>query len=173
MLTPALRQHVAAVTRVLQIIMFALAMGVASYLAVTLATADGPLDPNPEITYGGIMFAIVGIVVGFVLNAVIAGKQRQQLAATAESGDESGLSRDAGALLGGYQTRRIIQGALLEGPAFLNIFAYQQARETYSLAIVGLLLAGLVMLIPLRPLVERWLENELREVRELRAMHRP
>ena len=90
--------------------------------------------------------------------------------------DSSGPEeRVAGSQLGALVQEKLkaFEGALLEGPAFLNIFAYQQARETYSLAIVALLLAGLVMLIPLRPLVERWLENELREVRELRAMHRP
>jgi MFS family permease len=177
MLTPVERRSVGGVTRTLQIIVGALFAGVLSYLVFVLVAAPPPGAPAGGISLAlmGIAFAAAAVIAAAVVPRILAAQCRATM--VADRGEAravpSGLpTGDVGRLLGDFQVRRIIAGALLEGGAFFNVFAYQMERQTYTLGIVIALLLGLLTLIPLRPLVEQWLERELRTVRELRDLQR-
>jgi hypothetical protein len=170
MLTAEEKKSVAAMTRILQIIIFSLAMGATMFLVVVLTTPP----PNPlsqSLVWLGVGFAALQIVLATIVPRIIAAQQRKAIVDREASVDGRATSEsDAGACLQGLQVRRIIAGALLEGAAFFNLVAYMQGRHPYSLTAAIVLIVGIVLLIPLRSLVEQWLERELRTVRELRAL---
>jgi hypothetical protein len=172
MLTPEQRKTVADVTRVTQIIIFALCAGVATYLAVAVTIRDPQGDPG-QLAIAGLAMAISCGVAALVLPPFINAQQREAVADRVDPQTGQPLSGDdAAAVLGNWQIRKIIRGALLEGAAFFNTFVYQIGGPEYSLAIAVLLLVGLAMLFPLRWLVEDWLDGELRTITELRQLRR-
>jgi hypothetical protein len=163
MLTPDERKTVARFTRLLQIIIFSLVMGATAFLVVVLVV-PAPERLNETLVWPGVGFGVLQLVLAAVVPQIILRKQRQ----AAVSGPTP--ISEVGSLVAGIQVRRIIAGALLEGAAFFNLVAYMQGRQVVSLAMAGALIAGLVTLIPLRSLVEQWVETEVRTIRELRQL---
>jgi hypothetical protein len=176
MLSPEERQAVSGVTRTLQIIVGALIAGVITFLLVVVfATQPADGDRPANLALIGVAFAVVAAVAAASAPRLMAAQSRSALVTgRPASGAAPGNlpAGDAGMLLGGFQVRRIIAAAILEGAAFFNVFAYQTERQTYTLGIIAALLCGLLALIPLRPLVEQWLERELRTIKELRDLQR-
>jgi hypothetical protein len=172
MLTPEQQKHAADVTRITQIIIFALCAGVAAYLAVAVAIRDPQGDPG-QLAIAGLAMAIGCGVAAMVLPPFINAQQREAVAKRVDPSTGQPFSGDDAAIvLGNWQVRKIIRGALLEGAAFMNIFVYQSGGPDYSLVIAVALLLGLAMLFPLRRLVEDWLDGELRTINELRQLRR-
>ena len=174
MLSDYERRAAANISRVLQIIVLALAAGPAAFLAfVALRPMPQEEREKPLLTAPlAAGAAAAAAIMAVVLPQVIGSQQRKALAAKPAEGNAlSPTAGDVMASLGGYQTRRIIAAALLEGAAFFNIVAYMFERQTYSAAIAVALIVGVLMLFPLRSLVEQWLERELRTVRELRELN--
>jgi hypothetical protein len=176
MLTPEQRQAVSGVTRTLQIIIGALCAGAVSFLAFVLVAAPPPAaEVGATLSIIGVAFAAMVTAAAAIVPRILAVQNRAKMVhggATTSSEHTGAPGGDVGSLLGDFQVRRIIAGALLEGGAFFNLVAYQIERQTYTLGIVAALLLGLVTLVPLRPLVEQWLERELRTVKELRDLQR-
>jgi hypothetical protein len=166
MLTPEERQTVAGFTRTLQIIVLALCGGVTSYLLFVVFAMPAPAGDGRTMSLLGVVFAASVVSAAAVVPRIIGAQQRSALV------NDQSPANDAARLLGDFQVRRIITAALLEGGAFFNVFAYQMERQAFTLGIVLALLLGLVMLVPLRPSVEQWLERELRTVKELRQLQR-
>jgi len=85
--------------------------------------------------------------------------------------DEVFLERngDAGRLCAEFHRLTIINAALLEGPAFFMLIAQQMEPHWGNLVVVGMLLGGLLLRIPTRAGLERWLGEQLRVVEDLRA----
>ena len=174
MLTPDERKLTASTTRITQIIIFALLAGTASFFAVVVLMKHDPPQPDQKLAYMAAASAVAGIIAALVVGSLIISQKRVELAALPQDGSsDAPTTRDATKLLEGFQIRRIIQGALLEGSAFFNLVVYQQQQKTYSLAIAATLMVGLALLFPLRPLVENWLDCELRKVRDLRNLRDP
>jgi hypothetical protein len=169
MLTPEERATVAQSTRLMQIIVLALVAGVGAYL--TFAVMNREADNDQPLAPMGAAFAAASFAGAVIVPTTMAGQQRRAVAdgATTSTGNPATAS-EAGQLLVGLQTRKIVATALLEGAAFFNIFIYHSGGPTYSLAICIALLLMMISHIPLRPLVENWLERELRTVRELRQL---
>jgi len=175
MLTPEERKIAGNVTQITQIIIASLWLGVGAYFGFVLVRQDGgQAAPDAHLAPIGAVVAAGALILSVVLPRFIAAQQRQAVVdeAPSEATLENVQGSDAFKLLAGYQVRRIIRGALLEGAAFLNVFAYQQGRQAYSLAVIAVLLLAIAVLFPLRPLVEDWLDSELRAVRELRSLRR-
>ena len=172
MLTPEQKETVAGFTRTTQIIIFALCAGVATYLAVAIAVRDAERDAGP-LPVAGIAMAVCCGAAALVLPPFINNQQREALARRVDPQTGRPIDGDDATLvLGNWQVRKIIRGALLEGAAFFNVFVYQTGGPDYSLGIALLLLAGLASLFPMRRLVEDWLDSELRTINELRQLRR-
>jgi hypothetical protein len=172
MLTPEQKDAAAGFTRTTQIIIFALCAGVAAYMAVAVALRDAEQEAGP-LPVAGIAMAVCCGAAALVLPPFINNQQREALARRLDPQTGRPIDGDdASLILGNWQVRKIIRGALLEGAAFFNVFVYQTGGPDYSLAIAVLLLVGLAALFPLRRLVEEWLEGELRTINELRQLRR-
>jgi hypothetical protein len=169
MLTPDELKTVAGFTRVLQIIVFALAMGASTFLVVVLVM-PAPEQLNETLIWPGVGFGVLQIVLAVVVPQIILRQQRQAAIKGQALVRGPSPTSEVANLLSGLQVRRIIAGALLEGAAFFNLVAYMQGRQAVSLAMAAALIASLVTLFPLRSLVEQWVESELRTVRELRQL---
>lgn len=178
MLTPDQQAAVGNVARVLRIIILALMAGPAIFLAFVAFVLPPPQAADgdrPSTLITPVAAGMAGILASMsvVLPQVIGAQGRKAIAERRPLGNSpSPPADDAVALLAGYQTRRIVAAALLEGGAFFNILAYLQERQWYSAAIAIALIVGVGMLLPIRTLVEQWLERELRAVRELRDLNR-
>jgi hypothetical protein len=172
MLTPEQRETVAGFTRTTQIIIFALMAGVTTYLAVAIAVRD-PEGPAGQLPIAGVAMAVCCAIAALVLPPFLNNQQREAVAKGLDPRTGQPFAgNDAALVLGNWQVRKIIRGALLEGAAFFNIFVYQSGGPQYSLATAILLLMGLATLFPLRRLVEDWLDGELRTINELRQLRR-
>lgn len=175
MLSDEERNVVDGMLRTLQIIIAAMVLGLGAYLAVVLLQHAAPAKQSTNLALMAVAMTVSCGVAAIIVPRVIAAKQRQalvdrELTPLPGTPASSVNTREAGALLADYQVRQIIMGALLEGPGFFNVTAYQMEREAYTLGIVVAILIALAMLIPTRGRVERWLEDELRTVRELRQL---
>lgn len=154
------QQSLAARVRVMQIIVGALAMGVATFLGISFQIWQAPApgqkkDLLPVLTftsYGMLTMAIIG---SFVLPRVIMTNWRKKMLA-------EGVSDDA--LLAALQTKTIVGCALLEGAAFASIMAYGMEGTALCLAGAVVMLIGILMHMPTVSRVQNWLEGEKRQI---------
>jgi hypothetical protein len=174
MLSPDIQKAIGAVTNQLRIIIGALLFGVTAYVVFASVQAAPVERPERSISLIAAGMAAACAALSVVVPRIIGAQQRQELAnrksPPANASAEAQAAEDAGPLLMGYQTRRIIAAAILEGGAFFNAYVYQTERLPLTLALLVVLLAGLATLFPFRGLVEQWLEGELRTVREMRQL---
>lgn len=173
MLTDEERDYLGKMTRVMQIIVAALAFGVISFLGVVLVLIPPAAPGERTLTY---LSAIVGFfapVVAIFAPRLIESKQREAIASgagTMASRQAPETIREVAGIVSGYQTRLIIRAAFIEGAAFFATVAYMIERQPLSLAVAGALLLALLSCFPTRSKVEEAVENERREIRELRQM---
>jgi hypothetical protein len=144
---------VAAQTRILQIIVGALILGVLAFAGFVVATQLNNAPRQTGIATIACGFAALNIVLHFVVPAFI---ERTAL---------NNLSVDAGSesLLGVFFTRTIIACALLEGAAFLSIFAVMSEQKHWMFGVTAVLLALMLMQFPTRTRIEHWLELRMME----------
>ncbi len=90
--------------------------------------------------------------VAFVMHFVIPGIVGQQGLKTVD-GD---LKRQVGV----YQTKTLVALAILEGAAFLNIVAFMQEHQLWSLALVAGLVFWMLARFPNRGMIENWIEPQ-------------
>src|SRR5262249_22055857 len=112
--TPQSNQSLAARVQVLQIIVGALAMGVATFLGISFQIWKAPAagqnkDLLPVLTFTSFGMLAMAIVGSFVLPRIIMSNTRKKLLA-------EGISDDS--LFAALQTKTIVGCALLEGAAF-------------------------------------------------------
>ena len=154
--------------RAMQIIAFALPMGVVIFLGIVLflvyGRANAPAPPQqslPIITIiSGVFFLVTGSL-SFIVPQFITRAALTQQAAQSEA-------RDANALLGLRQTSMIISIALLEGPAFFALIAFLVEQQPLVLIVPGLALLGMLAQFPTENSVRNWLELNGRRVQEMR-----
>jgi hypothetical protein len=182
MLTDAQKAALLPVTRTLQIIVAALASGLAMFFVVVVFIASagqkGVGAGSLLITYVAIGAAFFAMSVALVLPGVIAGKQRQAIASgkaaltsqLRHALPPSAEFRDLGSLVVAYHTRVIIYGTLLEGAGFFNLVAYMIERQTASLVIASFLLLMILSQFPTTSRLENWIENEMRTIDQLRQL---
>lgn len=160
----------------MRIISAALISGVIVFLVVVLFVIKSDPQPgSPLLTYIGLGFGALALVFAFVIPGLIGGSIKQalidgkrvDLPAQFKAPEEVGI---VGNLLFLFQTRLIIGYAFLEGAAFFNLVAYMIERQDVSLAVVGLLLAGMLVQFPSRGKLEGWLAAETRSIDEFRNL---
>ena len=168
MLTADETKAVANATRVMQIIILALASGVASFLAFAIVNRD--IQAGGELGMYVVLFTAGAVAAALVVPGFAMAQARRAIAEGKPAASGPYGVDEAGQLLAALQTQKIIRAALLEGPAFFATFVYMQGGPEYTMYItIGLILA-ILALFPFRRSIEDWLERELRTLRELQAL---
>lgn len=162
MLTPEQQAAVAATVKNLRIILMALVASVSAFLALIIFKNLGG-EEGSSIRLIGFVFAAAAVVAAIVVPMVMLGQQRSLARKTTADDTDQAMT-----LLTGLQARSIIRGAVLEGAAMINAFAYMQERQPDSLIVSIALLLGIVITLPFRRSTEEWLERELRDLRDAR-----
>ncbi len=159
-----------AFVRTMQIIIGALCAGIVLFLAMVFALAGDEPAQGGMLSMVGVGIAVAATASAFVLPGTIVAQHRRQIAQVeqADNGDRS-LERR---LLGAYQVKLIMSGALLEGAALLNVVVFFLEGQFYNAAIGLLLAAGIALLFPTRSRLDRWIEEQKRLIDNERAMHR-
>lgn len=175
MLTDEERDYLQRMTRVMQIIVAALAFGAATFFGVVLVL---PPPAGPGAPDGRLMtYVSIAVGLGSFLAALVARNQRQAIASgrSPATSDESvsqfpAALREIGPLTMAYQTVLIIRSALLEGGTFFALIAFMLERQTPSLVVAGVLLLALISGLPTRSKIEDAIESERRQIEQLRQM---
>jgi hypothetical protein len=165
MLKPDESDSVAAGTRVLQIVVAAMAVGPLVFIGIVPFIPPGLGGPRagnlPVLSVAAIVAAATAVPLSLVLPRLVTDARRKQIAATPAEGD-------AARLMASYQVGTIVGAALNEGAAFLAVMAYMLERQPYALALALVLIAGVALRFPRRAAVEQWVEDQLGIVDELR-----
>ncbi len=156
---------------IMQIIGGALVTGVLGFGFVAFGSATPDENAAETISLAAAVAGLLAIATSFVASRVVAD---QAIAARARvDGDAMSSERQEGDvgpvafLAGVYQTSFIVGAAILEGAAFFNLVVYFTGGQIYSIAVAGMLCVGIILLIPTRSRLERWVVDRLRQSREL------
>ena len=175
MLTDEEREYIGRMTQVMQIIVGSLAFGVTSFLCVVLfvipAAAAGRAIAH--LSFGAVSGSWRAAAAMFIptdRRQAARGDRRPTSGRRERAASIPESLRDVAALVAGYQTRLIIRCALIEGAAFFAIVAFMIERQLLSLVVAGALLLALLSCFPTRSKVEDAVENERREIEQLRQM---
>jgi hypothetical protein len=155
--------------RVLQIIVGALIAGVVSFAAVAIVVGSGkPGNGNPILWLIGAGFALMMLAARSAIGpAMVNGIRRQIAKGTWKPRTKGGGpafpadATDADRLLSLFQTVTIVQCALPEGAAFMNLIAYIVDHQVWSLAIVAVLMLWMSSSFPTRDSVANWIGRQL------------
>lgn len=165
----------------MQIIVFALMMGLVFFLAIVCFVLPGNLsiaqNGLPLITLIGLGFAgMVLIAREIVVRTITTGGRRTILrGVTDDSGQSSTDSSGPAAnqLVALYQTRMIIGAACAEGPAFFLLIAYMTERSPWALAAAIALILAVTAHFPTRQRVVDFIERQLSLVEQERQFQSP
>lgn len=141
-----------AAARTLQIVVGALMFGVLAYGGFVLSQGGlaAPAQPGIMAPMAAGMAAIC-----FVLHLVVPPIITKQAVQSSRGEQQS--------LLGAYMTKTIVAGALLEGPAFFNLFALSAEHQWWTLAIVVFLLLAMFAQVPTSTRIAHWVEAQQAE----------
>jgi hypothetical protein len=176
------------ITRICQIIVIALIMGVSIFLLITLFLVPAAINPGPApaaggpgapalppldgpgvplITYLAVGMGITGLVLSFIIPGVVVASARRQIAkgtwAPMSDPTKSGKiypAGDTGKLAVVYQTQLIIGSALCESMAFFAAIAYMLERNPLALGMALILLAAIAVHFPTRGRVNTWIDQQ-------------
>jgi hypothetical protein len=141
-----------------QIIVGALIFGTLAFATIAFFSANVQGNAVDLIAYIAVGFAVMELIVSFVVPAVVTRKGLQELR-------QKGSEISAAQFFGVFQTQLIIRGALLEGAAFFCCIAYMSTGLWWTLATALGLMAVLALFFPTRGKFDDW----VREQRELGA----
>lgn len=158
--------------RVMQIIAVALIIGPCVFAFVV---AMLPLEAEQQSQLIALIAAAFGaatIVLRTVIPPIVAGSQRRQritpLFQGASGGDIGGDPERQSAretaersLYQVYQSKMIVEMALLEGAAFFNVIAYMIEEHWWSLVVAGALVVFMAGTFPTRGRVQAWVQDQL------------
>ena len=160
------------VLRTSQIIVGALIAGCTTFLVIALVVAGrvGAAGGQPLVTYAGIVFAGLALIVRVVVPGMINARGRRSIARgtwrlpgnqSARYGKFIERTGDAGKLAILSQTGTIVAAAILEGATFFLMVAHMIDRSLSSLIVAVALIVGLLMHIPTRSRLIYWIEDQL------------
>ncbi len=180
-------EAVRGVTRMTQIIVGSLALGLLVFLTIVLFVIEptgppaGPDRANPLglplLTLLAVVFGVVALVLSFLApGMVIAGGLKQ--IAERPPGDPAPTdpwkegptlpANDVGGLLPLFQIQLIIASALTEGAAFFALIAYMVERHPFALGLAALLIVVLLSRFPTLDRVHGWLDDQSARLANLR-----
>ena len=164
-----LQENLAGPVRVMQIIVFALTMGLFFFLAIVCLAAPGGMGgvfgALPMLTSVGLGLAVTMIVVRWIVLQVATANARRGILRGASDANRGKSSteqpdRTVGQLVAFYQTRMIIGAAMLEGVAFFLLVAYMVEHSPWSLVAAIVMILGVAAHFPTQGRVAEWVERQ-------------
>ncbi len=160
----------------MRIVHVALCMGVvmatAILASVRLAGNQPPPPPTPLISYVALSFAVLALLLSFVVPKVMAAgwvrefaSGKQPVPPVTEPGNLAGW-------LGMYQIYSLIGMALLEGAAFFQLIAYFIEGQPWSLGIGLGLLVVMLTRFPTQSGIERWVTAQREKIEMMNRIRR-
>lgn len=145
--------------RTVQIITFALMQGVVVFGFVAFFISRG----KPDVEGGffvwiALGFAIVAVIVRSILSGFLTGALRNGLDRTVW--DELSSEKQNLRLIGQFQTKHIVECAVLELAAIFNLFAYMAERNIVSIFVAGMLLLFMAISFPGGSKIDQWVDNQ-------------
>jgi len=157
--------------RTLQIVIGALAFGVASFAVVAIVLRL--FDPQPGGEAGPLSLvayamAPVAVVLSRVMQAMVVKGSRKQIIAGTYAKPTGPLAElgERGALFTVYQSSLLVGGAIVEGAAFLCIAAFLIEGSWPALVLAGGHLLALLAMLPRTERVTQWIEAQHRLLNE-------
>ncbi|MCG6156840.1 hypothetical protein [Rubinisphaera margarita] len=139
--------------RTILIITFSMIMGVVMFAVVTFLIAEPKAQPDDNlISYVMAGLAVLCLAAATVVPGVIVSTLETQKSSADEQPDYM-------TYLGIYQTRTIIQYALLEGGAFANLVAVFVEGNRWSLMVAGALLFVMIIQLPTPGRIDNWIRH--------------
>ena len=172
------QEHIGRATVTMQIIVFALVMGVLVFAGIVIFLqkpgegVDGEAGVN---TIAAACAALVALVATVIVPRILRHSMRQAIAEGRPLGSNIPAPvmtelGDVGQLAAVYQTTLIVGAAILESAAFYNLIAYQLEHQTINLVGAAILLTALIFKFPTRSAIENWVTGELKLIEELRSL---
>ena len=164
----------------LRMIVASLAGGVVMFALVAiwmrLAGQQTPVERSvPLLTMLALVLFPVALGASRLVAGIVVRNSRRQIAADGPSQAAavgSGESQRAGALYAVFQTKTIIAAAVLEGAAFLSLFAFMLEGSPLGLVMAILLAAAIIAMFPSAARAADWIERQLRCIDEERPLVR-
>jgi len=138
--------------RTSQIVVSALIGGVVIFTAIAIAMTWQKPPGEPFMAYFLAVFAIPVVVFGFVFPKVM-------MPAIRKSFPPEVAADKIKALYAEYQAAVLIRNASLEGAAFSNVIAYLTTALWWSLAVVALLVAVMIVGFPTPSRFDDWVRR--------------
>lgn len=182
MLSNDQREHIKSLLRPMQIIVFALFMGLMTFLVVIVAMRlgtppDGQAGPprEPFLSYIAIIAAFVAPVAAVFVPRLVAASMRQAIVDGKPMTDmgmphASEELRQVHPLVAMYQTTLIIGCGILEGAAFFNAVVFMLERQQMNLIAAAVLAVLILVQFPTGGRLVSWVEDELNNIDRLRSM---
>ena len=145
--------------RVLQIVSLALMQGILIFgaVAIWVNLENKPAD-KPVMVWIGLVIAVMAVVVRTIVGNFLRTGFCNAIDRTVW--DELPPQKQDEQLIGGMQTGQIIEFAILEGAAFINLVFYLLEKQTISLFVVGGLLGLMAVAFPTGSKVDHWVESQ-------------
>ncbi len=179
-------QVVPLLVRFLKILVLAMTLGTAMFLGVVVVmqTAGGGMaarsEGMPLLSYIALGFAGTSLVVRMIApNLIIANARRRIVAGTwtPPSNQIAGVDTarldatgDAGKLIPALVIQTVVGAAVIEGATVIAIVAYLLEGQVWTAAVAGALIVILAFQIPTEFKVRGWIENQLRQLEQERAL---
>jgi hypothetical protein len=145
--------------RVLQIVSLALMQGILIFGAIVIwmNLENKPAD-KPVMVWIGLVIAVMAVVVRTIVGSFLRTGSRNAIDRTVW--DELSPQKQDAQLIGSMQAGQIIEFAILEGAAFVNLVFYLLEKQTISLFVVGGLLGLMAVAFPTGAKVDQWVDSQ-------------
>jgi len=138
--------------RTSQIVVSALIGGVVIFAAVAIALTWQKPPGEPFMAYFSAVFAVPVVIFGFVFAKVMLPTIRKSLPPEIAADKIRALYAE-------YQGAVLLRNASLEGAAFLNVIAYLTTALWWSLAVVAVLVAVMIVGFPTSSRFDDWVRR--------------
>ena len=147
----------------IQIIALALIQGVVVFGAIAVFVGLQGGGPDDETIMPAIAAAVAGFaaVARFAVAPTIGSQMTARVRGDADLKDEQALQN---ALYGVFQTRTIIEDAILEGAAFLTLIAFMMSKQWWLLGVTGGLLVLMAVFFPTRGRIESFINEQKQHI---------
>ena len=144
--------------RTLQIIVFAMATGLAIFAGVAFSIGEQNTDNPPTMSYVAAVVAAGMFLARFVIGPSVVAAQRRQIPREGWSGlDSAGRFSKLFPVL---QTKTIVENAIVEAAGFLAGVAYLVEGQIWTLVILAACAVIILMSVPTLGRIEEWIDDQ-------------
>ncbi|MEX2285913.1 MAG: hypothetical protein WD648_02415 [Planctomycetaceae bacterium] len=160
---PGPRYNPDAPVQPIQIIVFALMLGVTIFAVVavfsTLNRQGGPDESSAPIAAA--VLAAAAVVARFLIPPLVARSQMQNVIERRRNDNPLEIDQ---AIYEVFQTRTIIEGGILEGAALFAIVAFMVSSQWWLLGVPGALIALMLVTFPTKGRIEQFIHEHKQQL---------